>query len=214
MGWLCNFWTTLVHCISFPPGRGIVLCYWSLHNWLWWLLCQAVLLGLVDITWALHLCHHYSVFWGKPRGLCPACSRCYYWPVRSLCSFVHNISYLVWTVTLSCKLLVTWPVWPPCCFKGFSPAVGVVDSSLPVLVPPSEPLITQRSPLIIWSPILINELVIFSRVYCLLLWFGGVASTMVDYCSSLLISLTMAFIISIKLLDYLLWQLNWYLSMV
>jgi len=42
----------------------------------------------------------------------------------------------------------------------------VVDSSLPVLVPPRKPLITQSSPLIIQSPILINEPVILGRVYC------------------------------------------------
>jgi hypothetical protein len=33
-----------------PPGRGIVLCYWYLHSWLWWLLPKRVDLGLVVIT--------------------------------------------------------------------------------------------------------------------------------------------------------------------
>jgi hypothetical protein len=84
-----------VTAYRFPPGRGLVLCYWSLHSWLWWLLCQEACFRVGFYYMALHFYISIIQFLGKPRGLCPACSRCYYWPVRSLCSSVHNLSYLV-----------------------------------------------------------------------------------------------------------------------
>jgi hypothetical protein len=34
---LNHLWVT---AYRFPPGRGLILCYWYLHSWLWWLLCQ------------------------------------------------------------------------------------------------------------------------------------------------------------------------------
>jgi len=36
---LNHLWVTAYH---FPPGRELILCYWYMHIWLWWLLCQEV----------------------------------------------------------------------------------------------------------------------------------------------------------------------------
>jgi hypothetical protein len=49
-------------------------------------------------------------------------------------------------------------VCPSSCLKGLSPTIGMVKFILSMLVPPSEPLIIQ-------SPIFINELVTPCRVF-------------------------------------------------
>jgi hypothetical protein len=106
-------------------------------------------LGLVFVSWLCFYINIIQFFGENHEGYALRVLGVVYWQVRNLCSSIHSLSCLRSTVTLSYELRVIMLVFPPCCLEGFSPVVGMVDSSLPMLVPPSEPLIIQ-------SPILIN----------------------------------------------------------
>jgi hypothetical protein len=92
LGLILNHLVSL-HIVS--PGCGLIyvigVCAVGYDGYY----AKRLALGLVSISWLCFYINIIRVDWGKPRGLCPACSRCYYWPVRSLCSSVHNLSYLV-----------------------------------------------------------------------------------------------------------------------
>jgi hypothetical protein len=80
-------------------------------------------LGLFAITWIFIFTNIIWVF-ENHQGYTHASSQGYYWLLRSLCFSVHSLSFPVWIVTLWYKLMVIWPVCPPCCLKGFSPTIG------------------------------------------------------------------------------------------
>jgi hypothetical protein len=85
-----------VTAYRFPPGRGLVLCYWSLHSWLWWLLCQEACfrVGCYYLSSAF-ISTLFSFFGENHEGYALHVLGVIYWPVRNLCSSVHSLSYLV-----------------------------------------------------------------------------------------------------------------------
>jgi hypothetical protein len=94
-----------VCCVILEPPLGHCISFftWSWARFISLVSAQLVMVAIMPIIFLRVGCYYLSSafisalfsFWGKPRGLCPACSRCYYWPVRSLCSSVHNLSYRV-----------------------------------------------------------------------------------------------------------------------
>jgi hypothetical protein len=89
---------------------------------LWWLLCQDACFRVGCYFVALFYINIIWFDWENHEGY--ACSRCYYGPKRSLCLLC---SFSLLPSDLShylAKLLVIWPVCPPCCLKIFSVVVG------------------------------------------------------------------------------------------
>jgi len=89
---LNHLWVVACHS---PPSRGIFLCYWSLHSWLWWLLCQEAYFRFGFYFMALLLYQHYSLFFGENHeGYALHVLSVVYWQVRNLSSSINGISYL------------------------------------------------------------------------------------------------------------------------
>jgi hypothetical protein len=91
---LNHLWVVAYHS---PLGRGLVLCYWSLHSWLWWLLCQGVCfrVGFYYLSSAFISALFSFCFWENHEGYALHVLSVNYWPARNLYSSVHNLSYLV-----------------------------------------------------------------------------------------------------------------------
>jgi len=98
------------------------LCYWFLCSWLQWLLCQDACFRVGCYFVALFYIGIIWFDWENHEGY--GCSHCYYGPTRSLC-FLYSFSLLPSDLSpCLAKLLVIWPMCPPCCLKSFSVVVG------------------------------------------------------------------------------------------
>jgi hypothetical protein len=89
LGLISNHLVSL-HIVS--PGYGLVYDYWFLHSWLWWLLCQDACFRVDCYFMALFYISIIRVDWENHEGYA---LRVLGVIIRSLCSSVHSLSYLV-----------------------------------------------------------------------------------------------------------------------